>query len=57
MIEQSDYIALNKNTWNNKTEVHIASEFYDMKGFLDGKSTLNSIELVLLGDISNKKIL
>jgi SAM-dependent methyltransferase len=57
MIDQSDYIALNKNTWNNKTEVHIASEFYDMKGFLDGKSTLNSIELVLLGDISNKKIL
>ena len=57
MIEQSDYIALNKNTWNNKTEVHIASEFYDMKGFLEGKSTLNSIELKLLGDISNKKIL
>lgn len=57
MIDQSDYIALNKNTWNNKTEVHIASEFYDMKGFIDGKSTLNSIELELLGDISNKKIL
>lgn len=57
MKDQSDYIALNKNTWNNKTEVHIASEFYDMKGFLEGKSTLNSIELELLGDISNKKIL
>jgi SAM-dependent methyltransferase len=57
MKDQSNYIALNKNTWNNKTEVHIASEFYDMKGFLEGKSTLNSIELELLGDISNKKIL
>jgi SAM-dependent methyltransferase len=57
MIDQSNYIALNKNTWNNKTEVHIASDFYDMKGFLEGKSTLNSIELVLLGAISNKKIL
>ncbi|WP_396146617.1 class I SAM-dependent methyltransferase [Flavobacterium sp.] len=57
MKDQFNYIALNKNTWNNKTEVHIASEFYDMKGFLEGKSTLNSIELELLGDISNKKIL
>jgi SAM-dependent methyltransferase len=57
MKDQSNYIALNKNAWNNKTEVHIASEFYDMKGFLEGKSTLNSIELKLLGDISNKKIL
>lgn len=57
MKDQSNYIALNKNTWNNKTEVHIASEFYDMKGFLEGKSTLNSIELELLGAISNKKIL
>ena len=57
MKDQSNYIALNKNAWNNKTEVHIASEFYDMKGFLEGKSTLNSIELELLGNISNKKIL
>lgn len=57
MKNQSNYIALNKNAWNNKTEVHIASDFYDMKGFLEGKSTLNSIELELLGAISNKKIL
>ncbi|MFZ4106011.1 class I SAM-dependent methyltransferase [Flavobacterium sp.] len=57
MKEKMDYININKQTWNNKTDVHIASEFYDMKGFLEGKSTLNSIELELLGDISNKKIL
>lgn len=57
MKDQFNYIALNKNAWNNKTEVHIASEFYDMKGFIEGKSTLNSIELELLGAISNKKIL
>ena len=57
MNENKDYLNHNKNAWNNKTEVHIASEFYDMKGFLEGKSTLNSIELELLGVISNKKIL
>jgi SAM-dependent methyltransferase len=57
MKEASDYININKQTWNDKTDVHIASEFYDMKGFLDGKSTLNSIELELLEDISGKNIL
>ncbi len=52
-----DYININKQTWNNKTEVHIKSDFYDNENFLKGKSTLNKIELELLGDVSNKKIL
>ncbi len=58
MMEQlPDYININKETWNNKTEVHIASDFYNNEAFLKGKSSLNSIETDLLGDISNKKIL
>jgi ubiquinone/menaquinone biosynthesis C-methylase UbiE len=57
MKQSNDYININKATWNDKTEVHIASDFYDMEGFLKGKSTLQEIELKLLGDIKNKKIL
>ncbi|MFN3753634.1 class I SAM-dependent methyltransferase [Flavobacterium sp.] len=57
MKEGSDYIKLNKATWNDKVDVHIASAFYDMESFLNGKSTLNDIELALLGDVSGKKIL
>jgi SAM-dependent methyltransferase len=56
-MENPDYKAINKQTWNTKTEVHIASDFYDVESFLMGKSTLNSIELELLGDVKNKKIL
>ena len=52
-----DYLEINKQTWNNKTEVHIDSEFYDNENFLKGKSSLNAMELKLLGDFSNKKIL
>lgn len=52
-----DYININKETWNNKTDVHIASDFYDVDGFLNGKSTLQAIELELLGDVKGKKIL
>ena len=53
----NDYININKQTWNNKVDVHIASEFYNMEAFLNGKSTLNNIELELLGNIKGKKIL
>ena len=52
-----DYLDINKKTWNSKTDVHIASEFYDTESFINGKNTLNEIELALLGDVSGKKIL
>ena len=57
MKNDFDYIKTNKQTWNNKTAIHIESEFYNNKSFLEGKSTLNSIELLLLGDVKDKKIL
>jgi len=56
-MKTEDYIEINKKTWNNKTEVHVTSNFYDNESFLHGKSTLKDIELKLLGDISGKKIL
>ena len=57
MENTDNYIELNKATWNKKTEIHVESEFYDNTSFLNGKSTLNDIELQLLGDVSGKKIL
>jgi SAM-dependent methyltransferase len=57
MNNLNDYLEINKQTWNNKVDVHIASDFYENENFLNGKSTLNSIELDLIGDVSNKKIL
>jgi len=35
----------------------LKSDFYDVAGFLDGKSSLNNIEMGLLGDIQGKSIL
>lgn len=52
-----DYQKINRKAWNKRTEVHLKSEFYDVEGFLNGKSSLNSIELDLLGDVSGKSIL
>lgn len=52
-----DYFEKNRLSWNNRVEAHIKSDFYDVEGFLKGNSSLKSIELSLLGDISGKKIL
>lgn len=57
MEKANDYLAINRNSWNNKTDVHVASDFYDMEGFRKGNNSLNTIELELLGDIRGKKIL
>ncbi len=52
-----DFLEKNKQSWNNRTEHHLASNFYDVKGFIAGKSSLNDIELNLLGDVKGKSIL
>lgn len=52
-----NYLAINKQSWNNRTDAHLKSVFYDLDGFLKGKSSLNDIELNLLGNIEGKSIL
>lgn len=54
---EQNYFEINKASWNNRTDAHMKSDFYDVEGFLSGKSSLNSIELNLLGDVKDKKIL
>jgi 2-polyprenyl-3-methyl-5-hydroxy-6-metoxy-1,4-benzoquinol methylase len=53
----TNYIEINRESWNNRVDTHIKSAFYDQEAFLKGKSTLNDIELKLLGDIKGKSIL
>lgn len=52
-----NYTATNKDAWNKRTTVHIDSSFYDVPGFMQGKSSLNTTELALLGDVMGKTIL
>ncbi len=54
---EENYKEINKASWNKRTEIHYHSEFYDNKSFIKGKSSLNSIELELLGNVSGKSIL
>lgn len=57
MKSSKNYIEVNKESWNKRTEVHVKSDFYDNENFKKGKCSLNQIELDLLGDISGKSIL
>ena len=57
MSNNPNYIEINKNSWNKRTAVHLKSEFYDQEKFLKGQSSLNDIELNLLGNIEGKSIL
>ena len=57
MNSENNYLEINRNSWNNRTESHLKSEFYDLKGFLNGNTSLNDIELNLLGDLQGKSVL
>lgn len=57
MNAEKNYIEINRQSWNNRTETHLKSEFYDHDGFLKGRISLNDIELKLLGDVEGKTIL
>ena len=57
MKSEVDYLEINKTSWNNKTAIHLTSEFYDVEGFMKGNTSLNPIELALLGDVNGKNIL
>ncbi|MBX2921398.1 MAG: class I SAM-dependent methyltransferase [Chitinophagaceae bacterium] len=57
MKPEQNYIEINRQSWNNRTDIHLKSEFYDLDGFLNGETSLNNIELNLLGDVNGKTIL
>ena len=56
-MSAENYLEINRTSWNKRTEHHLASDFYEMNAFKAGKSSLNDIELGLLGDIKGKRIL
>lgn len=54
-----DHFKSNKLNWNDRVAAHAESSdpSYDIDGFLEGKSTLKSIEIEKLGDVSGKSLL
>ncbi|MFT4664628.1 MAG: 2-polyprenyl-3-methyl-5-hydroxy-6-metoxy-1,4-benzoquinol methylase [Polaribacter sp.] len=40
-----DYFKDNERLWDQKTPIHLKAEFYDLPGFLNGKTSLRQPEL------------
>ncbi|MBL7831875.1 MAG: methyltransferase domain-containing protein [Saprospiraceae bacterium] len=52
-----NYLEINRKLWNDKVAIHVDSEFYNQKDFMVGKTSLKTIELDLLGEITGKDII
>jgi len=52
-----EHIKINQESWDKRTKIHVSSDFYDVKGFVSGSSSLTEIELSELGNVSKKKLL
>ena len=53
----TSYLEKNRQLWNARVKSHLDSGFYDLQSFREGKSSLNTPELRLLGNVRGKSIL
>lgn len=56
-MSHNDYFKANQALWDQRTQVHKDSDFYDVPGFLAGKESLTAIELSGVGDVTGKTLL
>ena len=50
-------LAVNRDSWDERTPAHAASDFYDVEGFKKGRITLTDIERQEIGDVYGKTLL
>lgn len=56
-LSNNKYFEANIKAWNLKTPIHLESSFYNLESFLSGSTSLNSIELNDIKDVSGKDVL
>ena len=55
--KEPDFVSMNRRLWDAKVPYHLDSSMYNLAGFLTGTTSLNRIELDLLGDLHGKRVL
>jgi len=53
----SKYLQNNRELWDGWTDIHAGSPFYDLAAFRRGESSLKSIELERVGEVTGKTLL
>lgn len=56
-MSNDQYFEMNRKAWDERARVHLDSSFYDVPGFLQGKSSLTDIERSELKDVAGKSLL
>jgi SAM-dependent methyltransferase len=56
-MSEADYFEMNRLAWDERAKVHVESTFYDVPGFLAGKTALREIELAELTGVEGKRLL
>ena len=55
--EGADWLALNRANWDARVPIHASSRFYDVPGFVAGRSCLREFELAEVGDVGGRTLL
>jgi SAM-dependent methyltransferase len=55
--ELDDYFEANRALWDEYTQIHARSKFYDLEGFKAGRNSLQAFEIEELGDVAGKSLL
>ena len=55
--EGTDWLALNRANWDARAPIHASSRFYDVPGFVAGRSDLRDFELAEVGDVNGRTLL
>lgn len=56
-MELSQEFQANRQNWNERTAVHVDSDFYELEAFRNGKNVLRQLELEELGEVRGKSLL
>lgn len=51
-----EYRRANRDMWDERVPIHVASRFYDLPGFLAGETSLRDFELEDLPDVAGKSL-
>ena len=55
--DNSQFYETNRARWDESVPIHVASEGYDLQGFLRGEKSLYAVELEEVGDVRGKSLL
>jgi SAM-dependent methyltransferase len=57
LLRVSEFTEMNRRLWDEWTDIHEGSDFYDLPGFMRGGIRLRDYELDEVGDVAGKSVL